>query len=116
MLLIGLIGLCLLFGEQAGVDWSALFIRRELPGSASVAALAVSAFVVTMALAQLAGDRVTPAVGPDHHGAAGGEPSRCEPTRSATPAVRQRRGLRERRRGQAVAGGRSVLVTTGGRW
>jgi predicted MFS family arabinose efflux permease len=56
VLLIGLVGLCAVFGEQAGTDWSALYIRRELGGSASVAALAVSAFALTMATVRLFGD------------------------------------------------------------
>jgi predicted MFS family arabinose efflux permease len=64
VLLIGLVGLCAVIGEQAGTEWSALFIRNELGGSASVAALAVSAFAVTMAVARLAGDRVIQKLGP----------------------------------------------------
>jgi MFS family permease len=64
VLLIGLVGLCGVFGEQAGTDWSALYIRNELGGSASVAALAVSAFAVTMAVARLIGDRVIRRIGP----------------------------------------------------
>jgi MFS family permease len=64
VLLIGLVGLCAVFGEQAGTDWSALYIRDELGGSASVAALAVSAFAVTMAVARLMGDRVIRKLGP----------------------------------------------------
>jgi MFS family permease len=64
VLLIGLVGLCAVFGEQAGTDWSALYIRSELGGSASVAALAVSAFAVTMAVARLLGDRVIRRIGP----------------------------------------------------
>jgi MFS family permease len=64
VLLIGLIGLCAVFGEQAGTDWSALYIRRELGGSPSTAALAVSAFAMTMAVSRLAGDRVISRLGP----------------------------------------------------
>jgi fucose permease len=64
VLLIGLVGLCAVFGEQAGTDWSAVYIRRELGGSASVAALAVSAFAVMMAVARLIGDRVIRRLGP----------------------------------------------------
>jgi predicted MFS family arabinose efflux permease len=64
VLLIGLIGLCAVFGEQAGTDWSALYIRNELGGSASTAAFAVSAFAVTMAAARLVGDRVIRRLGP----------------------------------------------------
>ena len=66
VLLLGLVGLCAVFGEQAGTDWSALFIRRELGGSASTSALAVSAFAVTMAVARLLGDRVIRRLGPVH--------------------------------------------------
>jgi MFS family permease len=64
ILLIGLVGLCAVFGEQAGTDWSALFIKRELGGSASTAALAVSAFAATMAGVRLIGDRVIRRLGP----------------------------------------------------
>jgi predicted MFS family arabinose efflux permease len=64
VLLIGLIGLCAVFGEQAGTDWSALYIRNELGGSASTAAFAVSAFALTMAVARLVGDRVIRRLGP----------------------------------------------------
>ena len=64
ILLIGLVGLCAVFAEQAGTDWSALYIRDELGGSASVAALAVSAFAVTMAAARLVGDHVIRRLGP----------------------------------------------------
>jgi predicted MFS family arabinose efflux permease len=64
VLVIGLVGLCAVFAEQAGTDWSALFIRRELGGSASTAALAVSSFAVAMAVVRLAGDRVVQRLGP----------------------------------------------------
>jgi predicted MFS family arabinose efflux permease len=55
VLLIGLVGLCAVFGEQAGTDWSAFYIRNELGGSASVAA---------MATVRLMGDRVIRRLGP----------------------------------------------------
>jgi MFS family permease len=64
VLLIGLVGLCAVFGEQAGTDWSALYIRRELGGSPSTAALAVSAFALTMAVSRLVGDHVISRLGP----------------------------------------------------
>ena len=63
ILLIGLVGLCAVFGEQAGTDWSALFLRNELHGSVSLAAVAVTAFAATMALIRLAGDTVVRRVG-----------------------------------------------------
>jgi predicted MFS family arabinose efflux permease len=64
VLLIGLVGLCAVFGEQAGTEWSAVYIRNELGGSASAAAFAVSAFAVTMAAARLVGDRDIRRLGP----------------------------------------------------
>jgi fucose permease len=64
VLLIGLVGLCAVFAEQAGTDWSALYLHRELGASASVAALAVSAFAVAMATVRLLGDRVVGSLGP----------------------------------------------------
>jgi MFS family permease len=64
VLLIGLVGLCAVFGEQAGTDWSALYITNELGGSASVAALAVSAFAVAMATIRLLADGVIRKLGP----------------------------------------------------
>jgi MFS family permease len=64
ILLIGLVGLCAVFGEQAGTDWSAFFIRRELGGSAATAGFAVSAFAVAMATVRLLGDRVIRRLGP----------------------------------------------------
>jgi MFS family permease len=63
VLLIGLVGLCAIFAEQAGTDWSALFVQRELGGSASTAAFAVSSFAVTMAVARLLGDRAIQRLG-----------------------------------------------------
>jgi MFS family permease len=63
VLIIGLVGLCCVFAEQAGTDWSAVYIRDELGGSASAAAFGVSAFAVTMATVRLVGDRVIRRVG-----------------------------------------------------
>jgi MFS family permease len=64
VLLIGLVGLCAVFGELAAIDWSALYIRDELGGSASTAAFAVSAVAVAMAAARLVGDRAVRSLGP----------------------------------------------------
>ena len=63
ILFIGLIGLCAVFGEQAGTDWSALFLRNELNGSVSLAAVAVTAFSASMAVVRLAGDTVVRRIG-----------------------------------------------------
>ena len=64
IVLIGLVGLCTVFGEQAGIDWSATYLRQELGASSSVAALAVSAFAIAMAATRLVGDRVVRRFGP----------------------------------------------------
>jgi len=64
VLLIGLVGLCSVFAELAGTDWSALYVKRDLGGSASTAALAVSVFAGTMAAVRLVGDRVIRRLGP----------------------------------------------------
>jgi len=55
---IGLIGLCAVFAEGACLDWSAAYVRILLHHPASTAALTVSIFSVSMAVARFAGDRV----------------------------------------------------------
>ncbi|MFI8326685.1 MFS transporter [Streptomyces sp. NPDC085529] len=57
-LVIGAIGFCAVFAEGASLDWSAVYLRDELGGSAGLAAASTTAFALTMALARLAGDRV----------------------------------------------------------
>jgi predicted MFS family arabinose efflux permease len=61
---IGLIALCAVFAEGAGLDWSAVYVRDLLGSSASIAALTVATFSVSMAAARFAGDRVVHRVGP----------------------------------------------------
>ncbi|MEV7622514.1 MFS transporter [Actinoplanes sp. NPDC089786] len=60
---IGLVGLCAVFAEAAGLDWSALYVRNLLDGSASTAALTVAIFSVAMALTRFAGDAVVRRLG-----------------------------------------------------
>ncbi|MEU8030722.1 MFS transporter [Streptomyces sp. NPDC049099] len=57
-LLIGTIGFCAVFAEGASLDWSAVFLRDRLDGSAGVAAACTTGFMLTMALARIAGDTV----------------------------------------------------------
>jgi predicted MFS family arabinose efflux permease len=64
VLLIGLIGLCAVFAEGAGLDWSAVYVHTVLGHPASTAALTVATFSVCMAAARFAGDRVVRRVGP----------------------------------------------------
>ena len=61
---IGLIGLCAVFAEQAGLDWSAVFIRDLLHHPASTGALTVAIFSISMAAVRFAGDAVVRRFGP----------------------------------------------------
>jgi MFS family permease len=61
---IGLVGLCAVFAEGAGVDWSAVFVRDVLDHPASTAAATVAVFSVSMAAARFAGDAVVRRFGP----------------------------------------------------
>ncbi|MGW2487422.1 MFS transporter [Streptomyces sp. NPDC001606] len=57
-LLIGAVGFCAVFAEGASLDWSAVFLRDRLGSSAGVAAASTTGFMLTMAVARLAGDAV----------------------------------------------------------
>ncbi|MFE3071120.1 MFS transporter [Streptomyces sp. NPDC059247] len=57
-LVIGAVGFCAVFAEGASLDWSAVYLRDELGGSAGLAAASTTAFALMMAVARLAGDRV----------------------------------------------------------
>jgi MFS family permease len=61
---IGLVGLCAVFAEGAGLDWSAVYVRDLLHHPASTAALTVSIFSICMALTRFAGDAVVRRLGP----------------------------------------------------
>ncbi|GAA1032821.1 MFS transporter [Virgisporangium ochraceum] len=61
---IGLVGLCAVFAEGAGVDWSAVFVRDVLDHPMSTAAATVAEFSVSMAAARFAGDAVVRRFGP----------------------------------------------------
>jgi MFS family permease len=64
VLAIGLVGLCAVFAEAGGLDWSAIYVRDLLHNPASTAAVTVSVFSVSMALARFAGDRLVHRIGP----------------------------------------------------
>jgi len=57
-LLIGMVGFCAVFAEGASLDWSAVFLRDRLDSSAALAAASTTGFMLTMALARIAGDAV----------------------------------------------------------
>jgi predicted MFS family arabinose efflux permease len=58
VLIIGLIGLCAVFGEIAAADWSAVYMRRVLGTGEGAAAVAYATFALTMAVTRLSGDYV----------------------------------------------------------
>ncbi|KUN19651.1 MULTISPECIES: MFS transporter [Streptomyces] len=57
-LLIGAVGFCAVFAEGANLDWSAVFLRDRLDSSAGLAAASTTGFMLTMAVARIAGDAV----------------------------------------------------------
>ncbi|MFG2432241.1 MFS transporter [Streptomyces sp. NPDC048590] len=57
-LIIGAVGFCAVFAEGASLDWSAVYLKDVLGGSAGLAAASTTAFALTMAVARIAGDRV----------------------------------------------------------
>ncbi|MFD9133895.1 MFS transporter [Streptomyces bottropensis] len=57
-LLIGAVGFCAVFAEGAALDWSAVYLRDQLQTSAGLAAACTTGFMLTMAVARLAGDAV----------------------------------------------------------
>ncbi|WP_330341211.1 MFS transporter [Streptomyces sp. NBC_00557] len=57
-LLIGTVGFCAVFAEGASLDWSAVFLRDRLGSSAGLAAACTTGFMLTMAVARIAGDAV----------------------------------------------------------
>ncbi|GII82154.1 MFS transporter [Sphaerisporangium siamense] len=64
VLLLGLIGFCAVFGEGAGADWSAVYLRDVTGASPGVAAMSYTAFALTMAVGRLCGDMVVRRLGP----------------------------------------------------
>ncbi|MEU9480078.1 MFS transporter [Streptomyces sp. NPDC048191] len=71
-LLIGTVGFCAVFAEGASLDWSAVFLRDRLDSSAGVAAACTTGFMLTMAVARIAGDAVVNRFGPVRTVRAGG--------------------------------------------
>lgn len=61
---LGLIGLCAVFAEGAGLEWSAVYVHSQLGHAASTGALTVSIFSISMATARFAGDWAVRRVGP----------------------------------------------------
>lgn len=63
--LIGLavVGFVIMMGEGAVADWSAIYIRDYLGGSAAIAGLGFAGFSLTMAVGRFAGDSIIPKYG-----------------------------------------------------
>ncbi|MFJ8491611.1 MFS transporter [Streptomyces sp. NPDC094038] len=57
-LLIGTVGFCAVFAEGASLDWSAVFLRDRMDGSAGLAAATTTGFMLAMAVARISGDAV----------------------------------------------------------
>jgi MFS family permease len=57
--IIGFIAMCGLVAEGSVGDWSGVFIKETIGGTAQQAAIAISVFSATMATVRLAGDRLT---------------------------------------------------------
>ena len=61
--IIGVIAMCGLVAEGSVGDWSGVFIKETIGGTAQQAAIAISVFSATMATVRLAGDRLTEVFG-----------------------------------------------------
>ncbi|WP_432157174.1 MFS transporter [Streptomyces sp. bgisy153] len=71
-LLIGAVGFCAVFAEGASLDWSAVYLEDELGTSAGLAAACTTGFMLTMAVARIAGDAQVNRFGPVRTVRAGG--------------------------------------------
>jgi Na+/melibiose symporter-like transporter len=64
LVLVGFVALCALIAEGSAGDWSGVFIKDNIGGTAQDAALAITFLSATMAGVRLAGDRLTQILGP----------------------------------------------------
>jgi Na+/melibiose symporter-like transporter len=64
LVLVGFVALCALIAEGSAGDWSGVFIKDNIGGTAQQAALAITFLSATMAGVRLAGDRLTQILGP----------------------------------------------------
>jgi MFS family permease len=64
LIALGIVGFCVLLGEGAMADWSAVYLRNSLDTSAAYAAAGYAVFSSTMTLGRLTGDRLTEHFGP----------------------------------------------------
>jgi predicted MFS family arabinose efflux permease len=64
LLALGLVAFCVVLGEGAMADWSAIYLTSSLHTGAGLAAAGYAAFSVVMALGRCVGDRLTARLGP----------------------------------------------------
>jgi MFS family permease len=64
LLALGLLSFCVLLGEGAMADWSAVYMQNSLGASAAVAAAGYAGFSLAMAAMRFAGDALTITFGP----------------------------------------------------
>jgi len=63
ILILGVIALCVMTGEGAMADWSAVYLRNTLGTKESLATAGYAVFSVAMAVGRLLGDRLTERLG-----------------------------------------------------
>jgi predicted MFS family arabinose efflux permease len=61
---LGIIAFCVLMGEGAMADWSALFLSRVVGAGEGIAAAGYAAFSIAMAVGRFSGDRLVVCFGP----------------------------------------------------
>jgi MFS family permease len=69
---VGVIALCIMMGEGAMADWSAVYLRRVVETCEGIAAMGYAAFSIAMAAGRIVGDRVIARFGPENLVRAGG--------------------------------------------
>ncbi|MDB4882732.1 MAG: hypothetical protein JWL95_1498 [Gemmatimonadetes bacterium] len=69
---LGLVAFCVLFGEGAMANWSAVYLRDTVGAGPGLAAVGFAAFSLTMATGRAVGDALTTRLGPARLSRAGG--------------------------------------------
>ena len=64
LLALGAVAFCVMMGEGAMADWSAVFLRQITGASEGVAAAGYAAFSITMAIGRFSGDWLSARIGP----------------------------------------------------
>lgn len=62
--ILGIVAFCVMIGEGAMADWSAVFLRDVIRASEGVAAAGYAAFSIAMALGRFTGDSLNSRIGP----------------------------------------------------